>query len=458
MALLIRNGDVVTAGSRFTADILCEDERISAIGQNLQAPAGAELIDATGKLVFPGFIDPHAHIYLPFMGTFCKDDFETATIAALCGGTTTLFDFAIPGSDQSFVEGLQTWLAQAEGKACSDYAMHLAVTRFDEKSAAELREIVKMGVPSWKVFLAYKGAFAVDDEALYKILEMAKQLGVRVGAHCENAEFVAQNQAKFMAEGKTGPEWHEPSRPAEVETLGTRYFSTFARMLGTPAYVVHVSNGDAMLEIDKARELGADIVGETLISYLLLDDSYGQRPDFEGAKYICSPPIRDKSHQERLWEGLRNGRLRTLGSDHAPFDMEQKRMGLGDFTKIPNGLPGLEDRVRLYYTHGVQAGRIDLQTFVATASTNAAKIFGLFPQKGTIAVGSDADLVIYDPSVKEKISVKTHHMNVDYSAFEGFEVTGRCAVVTVRGKVQVRDGEFVGEKGMGKFLKRERLY
>ena len=458
MALIIRNGEIVTAGSRFVADILCEGETITAIGKDLQAPEGAEEIDATGKYIFPGFIDPHTHIYLPFMGTYCKDDYESASIAALCGGTTTLFDFAIPGNDESFVDGLKTWMDQAEGKACADYAMHLAVGRFDENSEEDLKKIVEMGVPSWKVFLAYKGAFDISDEALFKTLELAKKLGVRVAAHCENAEFIAQNQERLIKEGKTGPEWHEPSRPVEVEALGTRYFTSFARLLDTPSYVVHVSNGDAMEEIDESRKMGADTIAETLITYLLLDNTYAERPNFEGAKYVVSPPVRDKSHQDRLWEGLRDGRILTLGSDHAPFDTEQKKMGIEDFTKIPNGMPGLEDRVRLYYTHGVAEGRIDLETFVATASTNAAKIFGLYPQKGTIAIGSDADLVIYDPNIEETLSAKTHHMNIDYSVFEGFKVKGRCAVVTVRGQVQVRDGEFVGKKGIGKFLKREKLY
>jgi dihydropyrimidinase len=453
--LVIRNGEIVTASQRYVADIYCADGVIVAIGKNLDVPAGTEEYDATGKLVFPGFIDPHTHVYLPFMGTFSKDTYETATVAALCGGTTTLIDFVIPGREEAPMSAIKTWTEQAQGHAASDYTWHMAVTRYDEEVERELRDIVASGITSFKVFLAYGGALGVDDRELYQTMKLASELGVTVLAHCENSDMIDGLQKKLIAEGKTGPQWHEPSRPTYVEAEGTRHFCTMARLTGARGYVVHLSCEEALKEATEAQLQGADVYVETLIQHLLLDHTDAERPNFEGANFVMSPPLRKKDNQEALWAGFAKGHIATLGSDHAPFDTEQKKMGLDNFCLIPNGIPSLEDRVRMFYTYGVETGRVDIHRFVDVASTQAAKLFGLFPRKGTIQIGSDADLVVYDKDYAGKISVETHHMNIDYNPFEGFDVKGRCALVTVRGHIQVRDGEFVGKKGIGKLLKRE---
>jgi dihydropyrimidinase len=455
MGLLLKNGEIITADSRYVADIYCEGETITAIGRDLDAPPGTRIVDATGKYVFPGFIDPHTHIYLPFMGTFAKDTYETGTRAALCGGTTTLIDFVIPSRSEDPMTALETWRAQGAG-ACMDYTYHMAVTRFDDGVEAQLREIVGSGVSSFKVFLAYKGAFGLPDDELFKAMRLARELGVLVTAHCENPDMVSQLQNELVAAGKLGPEWHEPSRPEIVEAEGTRHLCTMAELTGAHCYVVHLSNELALRQAVEARYRGVNVYVETLIQYLLLDKTYAERPDFEGAKFVMSPPLRDKKHQSVLWHGLKTGLIHTLATDHCPFDFAgQKDMGRDNFCLIPNGIPALEDRVRMYFTHGVATGRVDLHRFVETASTNAAKLFGLFPRKGTIQLGADADLVVYDPTWEGTISAATQHVNNDYSAFEGWPVKGRCAAVTVRGKVQVEDGEFVGEVGRGRFLARE---
>lgn len=462
MSLLIKNGRVVTSTEDFIGDVLCEGETITAVGQGLTAPAGAEVVDATGKLVFPGFIDPHVHIYLPFMGTYAKDDYDSASRAALVGGTTSLIEMVCPGRQEDPVEAYKLWKSKAEGLSACDFAFHMGVTRFDETTPAALKEIVADGTASFKVFLAYKGALGVDDEELYKTLKLAKELGVIVTAHCENETLVSQLQAKLLAEGKTGPEWHEPSRPVQVEAEGVRHLMTFAELTGAHVYVVHTSCKGAVYAANEAKLRGVQAWVETVIPYLVLDDTAAQRssangwPDFEGAKYVMSPPIRAARHQPFLWDALRSGAVSTVATDHAPFDFKgQKEMGRGDFTKIPNGIPSVEHRVRLLYTHGVATGRIDLPTFVNAASTQAAKLFGLYPRKGTVAPGADADLVVYEPSIKETLSAKTHLMATDYDAFEGWQVEGRCDLVTVRGKKMVEAGKFVGKLGHGKFLKRE---
>jgi dihydropyrimidinase len=455
MSLLIRNGEIVTESQRCIADIYCENETITSIGRNLAAPPGAEVIDASGKYVFPGFIDPHVHIYLPFMGTFAKDTHETASRAALIGGTTTYIEMICPGKTEKPLEAFELWLDKARGKSACDFTFHMGVTRCDAAAMGDFREIVKRGVSSFKVFLAYKGALGVTDEELFQALRLGKELGVITSAHCENAELIAQKQALLLAEGKTGPEHHYGSRPPVVEAGGVHHLMTFARMTGAHVYIVHLSCGEALREAMRgAGEVNVWV--ETLIQFLLCDKTDAERPDFEGAKYVMSPPLREKHNQDVLWNGLKRGLISTLATDHAPFDfMTQKQMGRGDFTKIPNGIPSLEDRVNLYFTHGVKRGRIDLHQFVSTASTNAARIFGLFPRKGTIQPGADADLVVYDPEYRGKISAATHHMNVDYNVFEGFGIEGRPHVVTVRGKVAARDGQFVGEAGRGQFLQRE---
>ncbi len=458
MSLLIKNGEVVTAGGRQRADVYCEGETITSIGTNLSAPAGAEVIDATGKYVFPGFIDPHVHIYLPFMGTKCKDDHRTGSQAALVGGTTTYLEMLAPSGQEDLMEGYRHWLALAEDNSACDYSFHIGVTRFDDKTQAQLREIVRDGMTSFKVFLAYAGFFGVTDEELYGALKLAKELGVIVCAHCENSGVISALQKSFLAEGKTGPEWHEPSRPEEVEAEGTAHFATFLEVTGATGYVVHLSCAGALRAAVDAKLRGVPISIEAVIPHLLLDATYAERPDFEGAKYVMSPPLRRKENQRALWDGLASGLIDTVGTDHAPFDFEsQKTMGKGDFTKIPNGMPAIEDRVNLLYTYGVSRGNMSLERFVSAASTRAAQLFGLYPRKGTIAVGADADLVVYDPAYRGVVSASTHKMNVDYSAFEGVEIDGRPSVVTVRGQVAARDGEFVGDASRGRLLRRTPL-
>jgi dihydropyrimidinase len=455
MSLLIKNGEIVTADARYVADIHCAGDTITRIGRDLPVPDGAEVIDATGKLVFPGFIDPHVHIYLPFMGTYAKDTYETASRAALVGGTTTLIEMCCPARGDEPLAAFETWRAQAHGRSACDYTFHMGVTRFDAAAEAQLREIVQRGISSFKVFLAYKGAFGVDDTELYRTLKLARELGVVVTAHCENETLIAERQRELLAAGLTDPGQHHESRPPRVEAEGVHHLLSFAELTGAETYIVHLSCREALAEALAARQRGVKVAVETLIQYLLLDKSYAERPDFEGAKYVMSPPLRDASNQAVLWAGLRDGLIQTVATDHAPFDFAtQKPMGRYDFTKIPNGIPSLEERVNLLYTHGVAAGRIDLHTFVDVASTRAAKLFGLFPRKGTIQPGADADLVVFDPAYRGTISARAQQMAVDYSAFEGWEIKGRPSVVTVRGQVAVRDGRFVGTTGRGEFLAR----
>jgi dihydropyrimidinase len=455
MALLIRNGEIVTRGSRAHGDIYVENETITRIGKNLEAPPGAEIIDATGKLVFPGFIDPHVHIYLPFMATFAKDTHETGSIAALVGGTTTFIEMCCPNRNDDALEGYRLWKSKAEGKSACDYAFHMSVTKFVKETESQLRQIVADGTASFKIFLAYKNFFGVDDGEMYQTLELAKRLGVIVTAHCENAELVARLQQKLLAEGKTGPEWHEPSRPESVEAEGTGRFATFLENTGATGYVVHLSCEKALRAALDAKSRGVKISVESVLPHLLLDKSYAERPGVEGMKHVMSPPLRAKHNQDVLWNALSSGSIDTVGTDHCPFDTEQKLLGKDSFVNIPNGIPGIEERVNLLYTHGVQRGRLDLDRFVDAASTRAAKLFGLFPRKGTIAVGSDADLVVYDTNYRGVVSAQAQHTNNDYNGFEGMPSEGRPSAVTVRGKVQVRDGEFVGERGRGRLLKRE---
>ena len=455
MALLIKNGEIVTGTSRFVADIWCEGETISHIDRDIPVPPGAEVVDATGKFVFPGFIDPHTHIYLPFMGTFSKDTYATGTQAAVVGGTTTIFDMCCPSRAEEPEDGFATWKAQAEGNACCDYSFHMGVTQFHDGTEAQLRKIVADGVQSFKIFLAYKGAFGIDDAELFATLRLARELGVVTTAHCENETLVSALQQKLLSEGKTGPEWHHESRPPHVEAEGVHHLMTFAEVTGAPVYIVHLSCREALEEAVRARLRGVDVRIETLIQYLVLDKTWAEKPGFEGAKFVMSPPLRDKANLDILWNALQQGLIDTVGTDHAPFDFEtQKPMGLTDFTKIPNGIPSIEDRISLLYTHGVRTGRLDLHTFVNAASTNAAKIFNLFPKKGAIQPGSDADLVIFDPSYRGTLSAKTQTSAVDYNAFEGWEIEGRASVVTVRGEIAARDGRFIGKTGRGKFLRR----
>jgi dihydropyrimidinase len=474
MDLLIRNGNIVTTDSQFTGDIRCHNGCIAEIGTQLVTREPCEIIDATGKFVFPGFIDPHVHIYLPFMGTFSKDDYASGSKAALMGGTTTLIEMCCPSRSEDPLAALQLWKSKAAGISSCDYSFHMGVTRFDSTTPAALKTIVAdEGITSFKVFLAYKGAFGINDTELYETLALARQLGVVVTAHCENADLVAEMQSKLLAEGKTGPEWHERSRPISVEAEGCHHLMTFAELTGAEVYVVHTSCIPAVEAINAARKRGVRAWIETVAPYLTLDHRFAEQPDFEGAKYVMSPPIRSPEHGDFLWQALADGTVDTVGTDHAPFDFaSQKQMGNpdpakcldamgkptgtpGNFTLIPNGIPSVEERVKLLYSEGVLRHRIDLQTLVRCASTKAAQIFGLYPRKGAIQVGSDADLVVWDPSWTGKISASTHSMATDYSAFEGREITGRAELVCVRGEVMVRGGEWVGTPGKGIFLGRK---
>lgn len=459
MSLLIKNGEIVTADSRYIADIYVQDETVTCIGHDLEVPDDTEVIDATGKYVFPGFIDPHVHIYLPFMGTFAKDTHETASRAALLGGTTCYIEMCCPNRGQDLMEdGYKTWKSKAEGNSACDYAFHMAVSKFDEQTEAQLREIVADGTASFKIFLSYKDFLGVTDDEMYQTMKLAKELGVIVTAHCENAELVGRLQQQLLAEGKTGPEWHEPSRPESVEAEGTNRFATFLENTGATGYVVHLSCGPALEAAVQAKSRGVPIYVESVIPHFMLDKTFAERPGVEGAKYVMSPPLREKHNQKVLWDGLAQGFVDTVGTDHCPFDVSQKEMGKDAFTAIPNGIPAIEDRVNLLYTYGVSRGKLDLHRFVDAAGTKAAKLFGLFPRKGTIAVGSDADLVVYDPNYRGKITAAEHSMNTDYSGFEGVEIDGKPTHVTVRGQLAVKDGKFVGDKTRGQLLRREPGY
>ena len=454
MALLIKGGRIITATDDYHADIYCEGEQITAIGHDLDVPEGTEVIDAAGKYVFPGFIDPHVHIYLPFMGTFAKDTHTTASIAALHGGTTTYIEMVCPNRTEDTLEGYKLWKGKAEGNSACDYTFHMAVSKFDETTGAQLREIVEDGIASFKVFLAYKGFFGVEDDELFETLKLAKELGVITTAHCENAELVAQLCAKLLAEGKTGPEWHEPSRPTRVEAEGTQHFATFLELTDATGYVVHLSCRDALEAAVSAKQRGVKLFVESVIPHFCFDKTFAERPDFEGAKWIMSPPLREKSNQKALWDGLAAGLVDTVATDHCPFDLDQKDMGRDAFTMIPNGIPAIGDRVNMLYTYGVSRGNLSLNRFVEAASTKAAEIFGL-TQKGRVAVGADADLVVFDPEYRGVVSMDTHHVNNDYSGFDGFEQDGRPTVVTVRGQVAIRDGEFVGDTSRGELIRRK---
>jgi dihydropyrimidinase len=458
MSLLIRNGEIVTADARFHGDILVADELITQIGTGLSAPAGAEVIDGTGKLIFPGFIDPHVHIHLPFMATFAKDTHATASVAALIGGTTTYIEMVCPSRGEDALDGYNTWKAKADGLSACDYAFHMGVTRFDAETERQLREIVKDGTASFKIFLSYKNFFGVTDEEMFQTLKLAAELGVITTAHCENAELVSQLQQQLLSEGNTGPEWHEPSRPEAVEAEGTARFATFVEQTGATGYVVHLSCEPALRAAVEAKLRGVKLHVESVTPHFLLDKSYAERAGVEGMKHVMSPPLREKRNQRVLWDALEAGLIDTVGTDHCPFDVEQKLLGANAFTQIPNGIPGIEDRVNLMYTYGLKRGGLSVHRFVDALSTRPAKLFGLFPRKGTIAVGADADIVVYDPDYRGVISAATQHTNNDYSGFEGFAIEGRPSLVTVRGKVQVRDGEFVGDQGRGRMLRREPQY
>ena len=457
MRTLITNGHIVTAVDSYVADLLIEGETIAMIGKGLdQIVVDADRkIDAGGKLVLPGGIDPHTHMDLPFGGTSSSDDFETGTRAAAFGGTTTIIDFAVQYQGQALNEALDVWFAKAEGRAVVDYGFHLIVTDLPDRRVPELKQLINQGVTSFKLFMAYPGVFLVDDGTIFKAMTAPGEAGGLICMHAENGLVIDVLVKRALAEGKTGPKYHALTRPTRAEAEGVHRAIAIAEMAGSPVYIVHLSCYDALKEVQEARDLGLPAFAETCPQYLLLDYSCYEKEEFEGAKYVMTPPLRDRENQEHLWRGLRGNDLQVISTDHCPFCFkEQKELGRDDFSKIPNGGPGVENRMSLIYHHGVVQGRINLNRFVELTSTAAAKIFGLFPKKGTIAVGSDADLVIFDPNREQTISAATHHMRVDYSAYEGWKVTGVAETVLARGKVIVENGEWKGKKGEGRFLRR----
>jgi dihydropyrimidinase len=454
MRALIRNGNVVTAIDDYFADVLIEDGKISVIGRKLEMEAD-RVIDAAGKLVIPGGIDPHTHMELPFGGTSSSDDFRTGTIAAAHGGTTTIIDFAVQYHGEALAQAIDNWHKKAEGKTAIDYGFHLITTDLPDERVPEMRQMINEGVTSFKLFMAYPGVFLVDDATIYRAMKTAGAAGGLICMHAENGVVINEIIKSALAEGKTAPRYHALTRPTKAEAEGVHRAIAIADMAGAPVYIVHLSCFDALEEVRAARDRGIPAYAETCPQYLFLDYSLYEREGFEGAKWVMTPPLREKWNQEKLWQGLAFDDLQVVSTDHCPFCFkEQKELGRDDFTKIPNGGPGVEHRMSLVYNGGVVAGRINVNRFVELTSTSAARLFGLFPRKGTIAVGSDADVVIFDPNEEATISSTTHHMNVDYSAYEGYKVRGVVKTVLSRGTVVIEDGKFVGKPGHGDFLKR----
>ncbi|AJY73758.1 dihydropyrimidinase [Paenibacillus beijingensis] len=458
MKKLIKNGIVATATDIYEADILIDGGIVSAIGTGLNAE-GAEVIDASGCYVFPGGIDPHTHLDMPFGGTVTKDDFESGTIAAAFGGTTTVIDFCLTSKGVPLRSAIETWHAKSEGKAVIDYGFHLMISEINDETLSQLPAIIAdEGITSFKVFMAYKNVFQADDGTLYRTLKVAKEHGALVMVHAENGDVIDILIAEALAAGNTDPIYHALTRPSELEGEATGRAITLTELADSQLYVVHVTCAEAAEKIAEARKRGLNVYGETCPQYLTLDVTALEKPDFEGAKYVWSPPLREQWHQEKLWNALRSGQLQTLGSDQCSFDFKgQKDLGISDFSKIPNGGPTIEDRFSILYSEGVAKGRISINQFVDIVSTSSAKLFGLFPKKGTIAVGSDADLVIFDPTAQRVMSAETHHMKVDYNAFEGMSVTGEPVSVLSRGEFVIHDKQFVGKPGAGQYLRRSRF-
>jgi dihydropyrimidinase len=454
MKTLIKNGRIVTAVDDYEGDILIEDGKVSIIGASLDIKADKK-IDAKGRLVIPGGIDPHTHMELPFGGTAASDDFETGTRAAAFGGTTTIIDFAVQYKGQSLTQAVDAWFEKAEGKTSIDYGFHLICTDLPDDRLPEMRSMIDQGITSFKLFMAYPGVFLVDDATIYKAMRMAGEKGGLICMHAENGVVIDAIVKEALAQGKTAPKYHALTRPTKAEAEGVHRAIALAEIANAPVYIVHLSCDDALQEVTRARDMGVPAYAETCPQYLFLDYSVYEKPGFEGAKWVMTPPIREKWNQDKLWRGLQFNDLQVVSTDHCPFCMkEQKVLGKNDFSKIPNGGPGVEHRMSLIYNGGVAGGKISLNRFVEITSTAAAKIFGLFPKKGTIAVGSDADIVIFDPNEEMTISAKTHHMNVDYSAYEGMKVKGVTKTVLSRGDVVIEDGKYVARPGRGQFLKR----
>lgn len=457
MRVLIKNGNIVTAVDNYLADVIVEDGKVEAIGRKIEVEAD-KVIDATNRLVIPGGIDPHTHMELPFGGTSSSDDFRTGTIAAAHGGTTTIIDFAVQYHGESLIEAIDNWHRKAEGKTAIDYSFHLIATDLPDSRMSEMRQLISEGVTSFKLFMAYPGVFLVDDATIYRAMKVAGRAGGLICMHAENGVVINEIIKEALAEGKTAPRYHALTRPTKAEAEGVHRAIAIAELADSPVYIVHLSSADALEEVREARDIGLAAYAETCPQYLFLDYSLYEREGFEGAKWVMTPPLREKWNQDKLWQGLAGNDLQVISTDHCPFCFkEQKELGRDDFTKIPNGGPGVEHRMSLVYNGGVVGERISINRFVELTSTAAAKLFGLFPRKGTIAVGSDADIVIFDPNEEMTISAATHHMNVDYSAYEGMKVRGVTKTVLSRGQVIIEDGKYTGSPGDGQFIRRSQF-
>jgi dihydropyrimidinase len=455
MSVLIKNGTIVNADQSFKADVLCADGKIQEIGSNISAPNGAEVIDASGQFVMPGGIDPHTHMQLPFMGTVASEDFYTGTAAGLAGGTTMIIDFVIPSPQTSILEAYHQWREWAE-KSVADYSFHVAITWWDETVHADMKTLVeKHGVNSFKHFMAYKGAIMAPDEILVNSFNRSLELGAMPTVHAENGEMVAQLQKKIFDMGITGPEGHPLSRPPEVEAEAANRAISIANVYGVPLYIVHVSTKQSLEAITRARNSGQKVFGEVLAGHLLVDESVYLDKNFESAAaHVMSPPFRAKEHQDALWKGLLSGNLQTTATDHCCFCADQKAAGKDDFRITPNGTAGVENRMEVLWHHGVNTGLFNMNEFVKLTSTNAAQIFNIYPRKGSVSVGADADIVVWDPEATKKISAKTHHQNIDFNIFEGMEVKG-CASHTISAaKVVYANGELKVERGAGRYVDR----
>jgi len=452
---LILNGTVVTADQTLLADVLIDGESIKEVEHGIQGRAADRVIDATGMLILPGGIDPHTHLDMPFGGTTSSDDFETGTRAAAIGGTTSIVDFAIQPRGTRMRDALDTWWKKAEGKACIDYGLHMIVTDLGTSGLEDMDDMVREGVASFKLFMAYPNVLMVDDATIFKALSQTTKNGALVCMHAENGGVIDVIVQRALAEGHTSPIYHALTRPTDAEAEAVHRAIALAKMAGTPIYIVHLSSEDALNQVREARDRGFPAFAETCPQYLLLTVNELARPNFEGAKYVFTPPLRTAENLPKLWEGLKTDNLQVVSTDHCPFCFEdQKVLGKDDFTKIPNGGPGIENRMQLIYNHGVNEGRISLSRFVEITSTAPARIFGMYPKKGTIAPGTDADIVIWDPNAEYTISASTHHMRVDYSMFEGFKVKGNARQVVSRGEVIVENGNYVGRVGRGQYLRR----
>jgi dihydropyrimidinase len=456
MSLLIKNGRIVTAADNFTGDVFIEGEAVSAVGRSLKVQADTT-IDATGLLVMPGGIDPHVHLDMPFMGTFSSDTHETGTRAALFGGTTTVIDFVLQRQGHSLKEALAEWNGRARGNAVGDYSFHMAVTDFNDSTRLEIRDMIEdEGISSFKTFMAYKGALMIDDRQMTGLMQEVRKQGGMVTVHATNGDMIDYLVAKHRAEGKLSPLYHYLSQPEVTEAEASARFTDMANYTGCPGYIVHLTCEGALNAVRQATRRNQKVFVETCIQYLLLDASLYEK-DFEGAKWVMSPPLRQRKDQETLWAGINQGLVNVVATDHCPFLWNQKLMGEKDFSRIPNGHPAIENRMELLYSEGVHKGRISANKFVEIACTNPARIFGMFPRKGTIAPGSDADIVLFDPEARHVLSAATHHMNVDYSAYEGWEVTGKVQTVLLRGKVAIDRGKCLVEKGYGQFIRRSKV-